>query len=387
MILIYLRDTAPADTRHLTKPSHTANHTMQLPENPFTDHPVGRELFTGRDDAIASVYQKCAEAMNRGQSKMIVLTGPRGIGKTSFLDRIRAGPPGAVPGKMFDLAVFDPVLPKIGKIDSKTLHDEIDMGVVKLLGRYRKRFKLLYGLKRLHRAFSGGGAGGVTLPSSAAVTMEDLLQRLRNASGTLKGLQHPTVLTILLDEMDPLLEAADGLPDFIRSCTEHVHCPLVFLLAGLPTAWNTICEAHWSIPRTADRIQLKPFEREEVTELMQTAVNLANRTATVRLVLAQGVSDQIFEITGGHPSLVQMLGHYSVERVLQTFQSTPVPHSAQISINKAIVTQAQQAVDFGRRVFDSWIHDLTNAERCVLWQIANIRKTQPRIDASVMSDK
>ena len=62
---------------------------MQLPENPFTFSPVRRELFAGRKDAIALVQKTCLEAKKRGESKIIVITGPRAIGKTSFLNLIR----------------------------------------------------------------------------------------------------------------------------------------------------------------------------------------------------------------------------------------------------------------------------------------------------------
>jgi hypothetical protein len=354
---------------------------MQLPQNPFTFNPVGRDLFTGRKDELALVYHVSHEAMKSSRSRIIVVTGPRGIGKTSFLDLIRGGNISAASDDVVDLAVFEPVFSKLEKITSRELHDVIDIGVVKLLGGYHKRYKLLYGMKRFFRAFEGG-IFGTMIKFSDNVSMEDLLRRLRSASGAIVKLQRPAVLTILLDEMDPHLKVAEGLPDFIRSCAEHVLCPLVFLLAGLPPAWNSLREAHPSIPRTADHIQLKPLQRNEVDQLMQTAVGLANRTAAVRIALAPGASDLIFELTGGHPSLVQILGYRSVEKLLQNLKDEPEPKPTQTSITKDVIAHAQRLADLGTRVFDGWVHDLADTEKRVLWQIASLQKGQHQIDAT-----
>src|SRR5438270_684168 len=113
---------------------------MQLPANPFTLSPVGPELFTGRKDDIAVVYRTSREAMDTKQSKLIVVTGPRGIGKTSFLNLIRSGSVAASGNDGVDLAVFKPAFSKLEKIQTRELHDVIDIGVIERLGDYRKRY-------------------------------------------------------------------------------------------------------------------------------------------------------------------------------------------------------------------------------------------------------
>ena len=315
---------------------------------------------------------------------MIIVTGPRGIGKTSLLTRIRVGgsDTSSAPSEV-DLAVFEAVFQKgeDDKIHSKELHDVIDIGVVKLLGDHYKRFNLLYRLKRFFRAFEGG-TPWITIKFSEKVSMEDLFGRLQSASTKLEQLPRPAVLTILVDEMDPLLEAAASLPIFIRSCTEHVNSPLVFLLAGLPPMWTSLRQAHPSIPRTADRIRLKSFQRHEVDQLLQTALVLANRTASVRITLGPGAAEQVFELTGGHPSLVQHLGYHAMEKLLQKLRDEPDSKHSQTAITQDLITNALRAAEFGTRIFQEWVDDLTNAEKQVLWQIASLPRRQNPPDPS-----
>ena len=134
---------------------------FRLPDNPFTLDPVGPDLFTGRADLLDCIERNSNDARQKERPRIIVLTGPRGIGKTSFLDLIRARKDADANEHAVNLAVCDPHFPQDKSVEWKKIHDIIDLRVVKGLGKYSEWYKVLYGLKKFFRVvelqISGNG--------------------------------------------------------------------------------------------------------------------------------------------------------------------------------------------------------------------------------------
>ena len=190
----------------------------------------------------------------------------------------------------------------------------------------------------------------------------------------------PAVLTILLDELDSLLKRTNGLSEFIRSCAERAGCPLIFLLAGVPSVWQQLLDGHPSFARNAEHIKLRPFQESEVQKLMETAAKLASRTSPVRVTLGAGVSEFVFEITGGHPTLIQILGFDAMNKLRQTASGKP----AEIKLTKQHIASAETtaADKFGEKVFAPWMPDLSVAQKQVLQKIAALQKKQAVVAAN-----
>ena len=221
-----------------------------------------------------------------------LLTGERGIGKTSLLDYIKDVARGRIAlGVEGDEKVSFLVVET--DIDQRTtqlaLAKKIELGLRRELGKSEKaRSFLTEAWKFLQRLEAGGvalkeksGPDSDLIVEEFAYSLADTINRVTNESAEDLFSAKYDGLLLLIDEADN--SSADlHLGNFLKLLTERLQrndCQAVMVgLAGLPDVRRVLLDSHPSSLRLFEEVQLGRLSNDEVKTVIDFGIKRANES-------------------------------------------------------------------------------------------------------------
>lgn len=276
--------------------------------DPFTpDLPVDSpDRFSGRRTQIDSVVDSLFQLSNE-QPKHTIITGDRGIGKSSVLTQVK----NIAEGDMDLLKRLD-IDPDVEKYDFICAwHDcstdqnpsILASGILKQL---ENRFKSIYSGLKLELNIAGILKVGEKDSSVATISeiSEKFCSDLAKVSNQIKD-KGKSGIILFFDELDRV-KPDSGVATFFKLSAEKLSRDRVkniaFFAAGITGAIQNLEKEHGSIYRTFKDVPLPKLEESEANEILKTGFNAVNCTYDAVVIKS------VFSISAGYPEPVHLLG-------------------------------------------------------------------------------
>lgn len=293
--------------------------------NPFTPGaPVPTGLFVGRLPAIECVESGLLQT-RASIPNHVILTGERGIGKTSLLKLIRHFATGAieVKGETLNFVTVDVDLTP--NTTQSILIQRITNSLQRELGRaekVRKFFSETWDfVKRLE-------AGGVSLKESPlideeilsdnfAYSLAETVKRLRDSESKQSSWNcHRDGILLLIDEADNCSKDLQ-LGRFLKLLTERLsrhNCEnVMIILTGLPEVKEILSASHLSSLRIFSEIPLERLSNEEVGSVIRMCLDKADKEFSNRVEIDDEAIVALIQLSEGYPHFIQQFGHSAFE--------------------------------------------------------------------------
>jgi hypothetical protein len=287
--------------------------------NPFRPDKIAPPgLFCGRMEEIAFI-EGCLRQTKNGNPKHFIITGERGIGKSSLVLLEQLTALGKIPsvtgsGKSYNFLVVNVSLRKEDNFLS------IIERIASALKKQVEKDNALAGivLKSLNFLSRIEAAGIKYNRDSVVSTEEEGLSSLQDDFETalLKMADSRDGILILIDEADgPPSSANLGL--LVKLLTEELAMREVDKvcvgLAGLPGLITKLRESHESSLRLFHIMNLKPLEPDERMQVLQHGIDEANRKNDKPVVLDTKAAEMISMFSEGYPHFLQEFAYCAFE--------------------------------------------------------------------------
>ncbi len=294
--------------------------------NPFKPQsPINPGMFTGRIPEILRLENHLFQTKN-GQPSNFIISGERGIGKSSLLLYVKYIAEGVLPvdGKNFNFLVIDT------DIDQNTtqlaLIKKIELGLSKKLGQTEPARKFLsdaWGfLQRVE-------VGGVKINQKSEQPIDGIIfdeftyafaetaERITTENNTNTFNATYDGVLILIDEADRASQALQ-IGSFLKLFTERLQrkgCDKVMIgLAGLPTLRDTMRASHESSLRVFDELQLDRLSEEETNRVIDNCLEKANKDNPQPTAITKEGRDFLINFSEGYPHFIQQFGHSAFDK-------------------------------------------------------------------------
>lgn len=282
-------------------------------------------MFVGRMAEVnameAALFQTRA-----GQPKNFMVTGERGIGKTSLLDYIRWVAQGEIVADDENLKF----LVASTDIEAGTTAESLTRKIERELQRQlAKTDKARAFMKDAWSFIQRIEAAGVKLREADAQDTELLLDdfaysiakttnRICDPSAVTEGFsaQYDGVL-ILVDECDKASPAL-GLGAFLKLLVERVQrhgCERFMLgIAGLDNLREVLHSSHESSLRLFDELRLDRLDPKDVNAVVDACLRKANKTNVEQTSITDDGRALLVALSEGYPHFIQQLGYCAFEK-------------------------------------------------------------------------
>ncbi len=290
--------------------------------NPFRPNsPVNPGMFVGRLDDIRMLEQSLLQT--RAESPChFMITGERGIGKTSLLLYLRYLATGQIPldGQKLNFLVVD--LDTDSKTTQRGLVERITLQLDRLLGQSEPAKQFLKQawsfLQRIRIMDSGierhtrDQQGEEVLLDEFASSLADVGDRMcrGDGDGSLFQARHDGLL-ILIDEADNSSPEL-GLGSFLKLLLERLQkkdCNRVLVgLAGLPELRNRLYTSHQSSVRIFQELPLGRLTDPEVAQVIDICLERANTENEEKTTIDTDAKNSLVALSEGFPHFIQQFG-------------------------------------------------------------------------------
>ena len=271
---------------------------------------VSTDSFTGREEELKMFERSVADVVNGGHVRGVLITGERGVGKSSFSEYV---------ANLYTNKVYmnKPLYSLSVNIDSShTFEDfilEIQLALLEKmreqLGIWKKLGKVLYsGLGKI----GGVGALGVNVRFSLSEEDKKLLvsswhleQSLIEYTRSIIKEESGGGLMIILDNINGVVND-DRFPDYLKGLLETISkardVPFLLVINALPSTWNVVAKKQPSAPRSYRRIELKEFKDETVVTYFRDSFERA------KMQIPHSDMEILTYASGGIPLSMQFVG-------------------------------------------------------------------------------
>lgn len=289
--------------------------------NPFAPNsPVNPGMFVGRLSEVGRLESRLLQTRADSPAHFLI-TGERGIGKSSLLNYIKwvadgsiriSGGTAALSFLVVDTDI-DPSTTRIG------LMEKIRLGLDSALSNSEMARSFL---KDLWSFLQRVEAGGIKLrpadrdeaeelvAEKFSYTLADLVKRLTASEPDLFGSKHDGIL-ILIDEADNASKSL-ALGSFLKLLSERLQrrgCSrVVFGLAGLPTVREVLRESHPSSLRLFDEISLGTLSDTEVGLVIDRCLAEADERNPYPTTTSDEARARLIVLSEGYPHFIQQFG-------------------------------------------------------------------------------
>jgi energy-coupling factor transporter ATP-binding protein EcfA2 len=289
--------------------------------NPFDPNsPVHAGMFVGRVPELIRL-ESCLVQTKAGSPSNFMLTGERGIGKSSLLNYIKSiaeGEEGIKDTKVSFLAVDT-------DIDSNTtqlgLVEKIKLGLDKALGRSEAGVAFLKQTWEFLKRVEGGGfklrageqmASDERLLEEFAYSLASVAERVcSEGESSPFGARFDGIL-ILVDEADNAAPEL-SLGSFFKLLTERLRrrgCGHVaFGIAGLPELRNVLATSHPSSLRLFEELVLGRLSMDEARRVIDMGLRRANRANQEQTTITEEARGRLAYYSEGYPHFIQQFAH------------------------------------------------------------------------------
>jgi Cdc6-like AAA superfamily ATPase len=295
---------------------------MTIRANPFRPgSPIASGMFVGRANELRRLEACLIQTKYQNPSNFMI-TGERGIGKSSLMNYVKAIAEGALQVDSFDGQSLN-FLVIHADIDQnttqRTLISRIQQALERSLSRSEpaRRFveETIEFLKRVElsqvklRAESKSELDGAVFDQFAD-SLADTINRIAGP-----GLKHDGVL-LLIDEADNASPSL-GLGIFLKSLTERLQradCRSFMIgLAGLVKLRDTLRNSHESSLRLFEEVKLERLSRGEVGEVIKLCLEEAGKNNGLDYQIEEEAEDALKWFSDGYPHFIHQFGYSAFE--------------------------------------------------------------------------
>ena len=290
--------------------------------NPFQPNsPVAPGMFAGRVGHLESLEE--ALRQTRGaRPKHFMLTGERGIGKTSLLQYFKWMAQGDIESSTMKFLVIEL------DIDANTT----DLGLIRrvnlaiswaLRGGERARSFLADAWEFLQRVQALGVSIRPTEGVDAETLHDEFARSLAQTCQRVSGSDAASMFEVQYDGIVILIDEADNAPSelrlgaFLKLLIERVErhgCNrLMFGLAGMPNLRDLLRESHASSLRLFDELQVGTLSSPEVSWVIDRALVVANETNAEQTTIDETAREALIDYAEGYPHFIQQFGYSAFE--------------------------------------------------------------------------
>lgn len=288
---------------------------MSVPANPFTPHqPIDPIYFAGRIQEVLKINSALNQSRHQ-KTQHLLLTGDRGIGKTSLAlyARYLAKAPNDTFESDFHFATAyftverDMNLDDICRGLTAALLDDIDRGIATNCLEKLKKLNL-------HFAVRVPGVGEVVVAKqdhgkeAEEYLQRDFVKAIEELWNDVKD-SHNGIL-LIVDELHNLASFS-GLGSFFKILSEswavHGYRQIMFMAIGLPDVSARLSDDDPSASRIFSYVQLSRMTNEESIEILKRCLSESNKTIADDAVL------MIAQSSGGFPYFLHQLGYDAFE--------------------------------------------------------------------------
>jgi Cdc6-like AAA superfamily ATPase len=294
--------------------------------NPFEPFgPVNPGCFVGRIDELRRLKSSLVQT-TAGRPANFMITGERGIGKTSLLNYLKYAAEGLIPidGATLSFVVIDT------DVDQYTtqlgLIGKIQLGLEKALEKHeaaREFMKKAWGfIQRIE-------ASGIRIGDAKKEPDELLLDQFsyslaetatricsEQGEGSLWNTKADGIL-ILIDEADNSSKALQ-LGSFFKLLAERLqrrNCNrIMFGLAGLPDLQRVLRESHPSSLRIFEELVLDRLSASEVNTVIDMCLSAGNKSNGIRTQITAEARNVLVAFSEGYPHFIQQFGYSAFDR-------------------------------------------------------------------------
>jgi AAA ATPase domain len=275
--------------------------------------PVAPGMFSGRINELRALEQALLQT-RAGHPKNFMITGERGIGKTSLLNYVSWVAQGRISTFEDEKLNFLVVSTEIESTTSTVaLVRKIDMGVRRAIDQTDQTEAFFQGVWQFVKRLE---AFGVKLRDEATKDdTETLLDEFgySMASVVSKIVDHQyDGLLLLIDECDSATPSL-GLGSFLKLLLERVqrHGAENFMvgIAGLPDARSVLSQSHPSSLRLFDETSLGCLTPTDVNWVIDRALKVANEVNPSPTVIADAAREMFVGFSEGYPHFIQQFGY------------------------------------------------------------------------------
>jgi AAA ATPase domain len=276
-------------------------------------------MFVGRTNELDKLEAGLLQT-KAGQSLSFMLTGERGIGKTSLLEYLRAVATGGIDinSEYVSFLVVETDIDQ--RTTQTTLVRKIELGLRTELEKTEKARLFLKGAWNfLQRVEAGGFSLKEHQKSDAEVLVEEFAYSLaETVKRTTAGDSNDTFgakydgLLLLIDEADN--SSTDlGLGSFLKLLMERLQrrgCEKVMVvLAGLPELRQVLLQSHPSSLRIFEELPLDRLSSGEVKSVVAMGISQGNKNNTEQTTITDEAKDVLVNLSEGYPHFIQQFGY------------------------------------------------------------------------------
>ena len=290
--------------------------------NPFRPgSPVGPGMFVGRLEEIERIEDALVQT-RADQSAHFMITGERGIGKTSLLSYVRYVATGQIPfeGEPFKFLVVD-----VDVSSSTTqlgLVQRVEMAIERRLDKEEKVRRFLHDTWEFLRRIEIADA---RLRDGPAETNHELLldqfacSLASVAERTCGKCTGASILNTTYDGILILLDEADNSPkelqlgSFLKLLLERLQrqeCNRVVIgIAGLSETREVLRESHPSSVRMFDELVLERLSNDEVGQVIDIGLEDAETKNGNKTQITDAAKSMLLGLSEGYPHFIQQFGY------------------------------------------------------------------------------
>ncbi len=289
--------------------------------NPFRPNsPVSPGMFAGRLSQVYTLEEALVQT-RAGRPKNFMITGERGIGKTSLLQYFKFVAQGriAISGSTMNFLVVEIDLD--GSTTDVGLIRRIELALKRELSKTdQARSILTAGWEFITRLEAFGVKLRETRIDANTETLRDeFAYSLATTANRIAEADAPSVFGAKYDGIVLLIDEADNAPrelalgSFLKLLTERVQrhgCNRVLIgLAGLPGLHEVLRDSHTSSLRIFDELQLDTLSRDEISMVMDLALKEANEQNEEKTTIDEEGRNGLINLSEGYPHFIQQFGY------------------------------------------------------------------------------
>ena len=328
--------------------------------NPFKPNsPVPTAMFAGRYDEVIAL-EKGLFQTKHGQPSNIMITGDRGIGKSSLLLYVQHVSNGSIESPEYGKFDFVTVnIPISDKLDIVTLLKLSERNISRELGKietFRSFLSETWSFVQRLRVMDSGIS---TAEQDSEVELQldnfafSLSETCRRVVNPERGETKKDGILFLFDECDNAIPAL-RLGYFFKTITEallrHSCQNVMFVIAGLPDTPEKLSKSHESSVRIFTQLKITELSVADRKYVVDKGIQVGNKINEAKTSISVGARDQIAMLSEGYPHFIQQFAYSAFD----------VNSDGEISVEDVVEAAFKQggAIDaIGSRYYASAFYD------------------------------
>jgi len=290
--------------------------------NPFKPNsPVSSGMFAGRVKEIRALEKALLQTKN-GFPSNVLITGERGIGKSSLMNLLRHLAVGDIPSGLgtFNFIAVNVIVSE--RTSLLTLIRLIEKSISRELGKTETVRKFLADtwsfVQRLKLMDSGLEKAEVI--DDADIVIDDfaysLTQTCNRISNPEKGELSKDGIVFIIDEADnasPSLHVGYFFKAVTEMLQQHGCERVMFVVAGLPDIVEKLAKSHESSIRIFNHLSVKELSFADTKYVLDRGIAEGNKINNEQTAMGDYAKDHVANLSEGYPHFIQQFAHSAYE--------------------------------------------------------------------------